>query len=138
MIKANELRLGNYLQLEGENFRVSEIQNNLQCVELKRKNLENPRLNDYEECDLDCNDLLPIPLTEEWLLKFGFKLDMENFNWNAAIGENEIGDFKLALRYSERIGWFFQSKCTVLKYVHQLQNLYFAITGEELVFSTEP
>ena len=80
----------------------------------------------------------PIPLTEEWLLKFGFKLDMEIFNWNATIGENEIGDFKLALRYSERIGWFFQSKCTVLKYVHQLQNLYFAICGEELVFSTEP
>ena len=80
----------------------------------------------------------PIQLTEEWLLKFGFKLDMENFNWNAAIGENGIGDFKLALRYSERIGWFFQSKCTVLKYVHQLQNLYFAICGEELFFSTEP
>ena len=74
----------------------------------------------------------PIPLTEEWLLKFGFKLDMLNFNWNAAIGENEIGDFKLSLRYSERVGWFFQSKCTIIKYVHQLQNLYFAITSEEL------
>ena len=74
----------------------------------------------------------PIELTEEWLVRFGFTLNMDNFNWNAAIGENEIKDFKLALRYSNRIGWFFQSKCTVIKYVHQLQNLYFCITGEEL------
>ncbi len=49
----------------------------------------------------------PIPLTEEWFCW--------NFNMNY---EPDNGDY---------------SKAQVeLKYVHQLQNLYFALTGEEL------
>lgn len=145
-MKANELRLGNYLQLDGENYHVNEIYNNLQCVELKRKNLENPKLNDYEECDLDCNDLLPIPLTEEWLLNLGFNSEYKK-GWIGIDVKHENGtttDFVLS--YPQRMGmWqtFFafeydSFRFVELKYVHQLQNLYFALTGSELVFSTEP
>lgn len=68
----------------------------------------------------------PIPLTEEWLVKFGFisiqdgwyqieKMPI-SFNWN--IYDN-------TLRF---MGYSFKH----IKYVHQLQNLYFALTGEEL------
>lgn len=139
MIKANELRLGNYLQLKGENFRVSEIQNNLQCVELKRKNLENPRLNDYEECDLDCNDLIPIPITEIILLSYGFKKRKSCFGYwiyeimfHHTVFSVEEVDLGLCYFY---IG---NTHVSQTRYVHELQNLYFSITGEELVFSTEP
>ena len=69
----------------------------------------------------------PIPLTEEWLIKFGFvrvgmltmRLDKftcyceEDYTDNFCLGDIELFD-------------------VVPKYVHQLQNLYFALTGEEL------
>lgn len=62
----------------------------------------------------------PIPLTEEWLLMFGFN------GW-------DIGHYTLALTN----GNFFHIDnespiARNVKYVHQLQNLYFALTGEEL------
>jgi hypothetical protein len=63
----------------------------------------------------------PIPLTEEWLLKFGFKIDKQHECDFASIGVFTI---------SFRDNFFYDY--TNLKYVHQLQNLYFALTGEEL------
>lgn len=72
----------------------------------------------------------PIPLTEEWLLKFGFVRNKI---------KHEIGDFEC-----HSIGdgkWNFVWDKLVfsasLKYVHTLQNLYFALTGEELSFDGE-
>ena len=68
----------------------------------------------------------PILLTEEWLVKFGFEYDVLEefyFEMNGIRGqfyeeENsfEIDHYELANCY----------------YVHQLQNLYFALTGKEL------
>lgn len=124
-MEANELRIGNFVLFsnDGTIFTVGSIEEKGFTVQ-----------NEEETTWIESEEFEPIPLTEEWLLKFGFKLNMNWFNWNAAIGENEIGDFKLALRYTDDFGWFYQSRCTPLKYVHQLQNLYFAITGEELIY----
>jgi len=76
--------------------------------------------------------LKPIKLSEEHLLKFGFKdvsssleklFEKENFKWHSSTDEvvveldNGMNGFDL---------W------TNCKYVHQLQNLYFALTGTEL------
>jgi hypothetical protein len=69
----------------------------------------------------------PIPLTEEWLLNFGFESDEIEW-WNGILS---IGICKEGLRYlpteqiNVRVG-------IVLQHVHQLQNLYFALTNEEL------
>ncbi|MCT3943873.1 hypothetical protein HZQ28_01105 [Elizabethkingia anophelis] len=70
----------------------------------------------------------PIPLTEEWLLKFGFKLKSD------ADGEyyENCGVNILILR-SDDIHFFFGNPNTKDKYVHQLQNLYFALTQKELL-----
>ena len=69
----------------------------------------------------------PIPLTEEWLVKLGFK------RW---------GKFDLWKTYQTTVctiagttqSGFELSKIprVEVEYVHQLQNLYFALTGEEL------
>ena len=79
----------------------------------------------------------PIPLTEEWLLKFGFeKRGYVKFLGNAyqrfVLGRNGI--------YSiNEIAYIYEvcdhDLCEI-RYVHQLQNLYFALTGEELIEST--
>ena len=68
----------------------------------------------------------PIPLTEEWLLKLGFKyfLDTKIYAIDNFFIEKEP-DNKIAVMYD------YLNKS--VEYVHQLQNLYFALTGEELV-----
>jgi len=121
-MKASELRLGNYVLRNGFLQEDKETFNKIVVSH-----------NDITACVVASESFQPIPLTKEWLLKFGFEINPENFNWNAGIGENAIMDFKLSLRYTEEIGWFYKSRCTPIKYVHQLQNLYFAITGEELI-----
>jgi hypothetical protein len=111
-MQANELRIGNWVrQRESDTY-----------IQIEQYLLCNEELCHYQ----------PIPLTEEWLLKFGFEIKLDNFNWNAGIGINEIGDFKLALRYTYDFGWFYKSRCTPIKYVHQLQNLYWVLCSEEL------
>jgi len=69
----------------------------------------------------------PIPLNEEWLVKFGFEKDKSAFIY---------GYYAL---YNNEIYWSggVYSACDSIsnieiKYVHQLQNLIFALTGEEL------
>jgi hypothetical protein len=76
------------------------------------------------------SELEPIPLTEEWLLKFGFK-------WKGLIAKGRyltlFTPCGKALVFKDN--YFIFSGVTIeiqIKYVHQLQNLYFALTGEEL------
>jgi hypothetical protein len=70
--------------------------------------------------------LKPIPLTEEWLIKFGFKHDeiLSTYVFNGSFGFIENNYTKLGIEYGAI--W------TECKYVHQLQNIIFALTGEEL------
>jgi hypothetical protein len=72
----------------------------------------------------------PIELTEEWLLKLGLeKISIWTFSLNL------VGNLDL-IYYSGEKGWSIGLKSysdfSNLKYVHQLQNLYFALTGKEL------
>jgi len=74
----------------------------------------------------------PIQLTEEWLLKFGFELLCRK----SPDGYKDT-IFSMQKPYWTLMqldkGWgvqFWQGN--KLEYVHQLQNLYFALTGEEL------
>jgi hypothetical protein len=67
----------------------------------------------------------PIPLTEEWLLKFGFDKIGRNFELKkVAIWHNVNTEI-----YFFRFGLGFE---THINSIHQLQNLYFALTNEEL------
>ena len=72
------------------------------------------------------NKIEPILLTEEWLLKFGFYKS----NVTARID-----------LYPEDDGVYFYfnidpAKRVKIEYVHQLQTLFFALTGEELTFES--
>ena len=75
-------------------------------------------------------DLKPIPLTEEWLLKFSFFECSDN-------GELKGNDrFFINSKLKGSIGlspkFTYSLTGTRLYYVHQLQNLYYALTGQEL------
>jgi hypothetical protein len=83
----------------------------------------------------------PIPLTEEWLLKFGFegKISEVSNCGNFYLRYNaEYGRHGMAI-WHQKGAWCFShtNQFTMLRYVHQLQNLYFALTGEELQIKSE-
>ena len=80
-------------------------------------------------------NLKPITLTEEWLKKFGFDFSVDTWYLNGvAIWETEC----CGAKGNEEIGFFYELRDVGMmdmniKYVHQLQNLYFALTGKELI-----
>ena len=74
----------------------------------------------------------PIPLTEEWLVKFGFKETTDNklilyYELSSGAYLEKVGE---VLMLFDRGGYMLSHDN--LKHVHQLQNLYHALTGEEL------
>lgn len=83
-------------------------------------------------------DYQPIPLTEEWLVKFGFWNEVMDWYLDYKIGFNK-DTLQVDREYSNEGEWeistlYPASKwLTTIKYVHQLQNLFFALTNKELI-----
>jgi len=77
-------------------------------------------------------EIKPIELTEEWLLKMGFekRADWQFVNSKLVIEFWLIVNKKIDVRF--RINENESIPIREIKYVHQLQNLYYALTGEEL------
>jgi hypothetical protein len=111
-MKANELRIGN-LVIENE---FPNIYSQIQSISF----------NGYASCtyndSVNVNDLTPIPLTEEWLIKMGFEKTPYEF-------KND--NFSFNFKYSSLYNSVALIKDDV-KYVHQMQNLIYALTNEEL------
>ncbi len=89
-----------------------------------------------ESCMTD-DAIEPIKLTDEWIQKFGF-----NYKDGAAeYGEERKNGVNLYI-HDEDPGYFhfrmgnFEGQPTEIKWVHQLQNLYFSLTGEELIIKS--
>jgi hypothetical protein len=113
-MKATELRIGNWVNgefINGE-FLLSQIF----------------RIDGND----DCSGLEPIPLTTKLLEKCGFIKDDELFDtWTEK--------YHVALNINFDLRWYddgfkFMNVAPNLpiKHLHQLQNLYYALTGEEL------
>jgi len=114
-MEANEIRVGNWLEWNKKPFKVCAIFRSVTENELWAK---------------DNNELHPIPLTEEILLKCGFKYYKES------------NSYELDCGFSVPIWGKYDSENNLhvscdeigieIHYLHQLQNLYFALTGQEL------
>lgn len=75
-------------------------------------------------------DSKPIQITEEWLLKFGFeKMIVENYPIFI------LGNFMIEFYELESLVNYMNTELINIHYVHQLQNLYFALTQTELTLS---
>lgn len=124
MIHPNEARIGNLVRYDNKVFKIDTISR------------EFPTLNTtkYGIGVVTWADLQPIPLTEEWLLKLGadkynpgrYMLKLSEtliIFWN-------IGDDYFICELSSRSTHvcYFNEK----KHVHQLQNLFYALTEKEL------
>src|SRR5690606_5107604 len=119
MIQANELRIGNIVMSKINGIsKVEQIGSSINPEYVGGRSLEG----NYWE-----NSYLPIPLTEEILLKIGFVKDTEtSYRWY--LGEYFTYDLDDGGFRFEGI-WI----NPIVKYLHQLQNLYFALTNQELV-----
>ena len=113
MIQAQELRIGNYYK--------GASRGNIEIVTWQT-------LRDLKEGKLN---ILPIPLTEEILLKFGFEKQHNEDDFDYWFKKDFCDD--ILWEHSEGFCHNLNYGGDI-KYVHQLQNLYFALTGEELIF----
>lgn len=126
-MNANELRIGNYYEIFDHKFNPDF--NGVRCFELETASEIFKAFSDGSIFKIS-----GIPLTEEWLLRFGFKLKFDNiYTYPFKVSDNFVVDIKFE-GWPENISLitneYFSSNS--VKYVHQLQNLYFALTGEEL------
>jgi hypothetical protein len=133
---AKELRIGNYYAIALEDG-------------IHYPKIEELKINEFGNYSSNGHNLelaaKPIPLTEEWLFKFGFlKGATKDFNFNnlncrygkAYIFCNHLlnSNFRstgIAIE-DEHENQEMSIGLNNIEYVHQLQNLYFALTGEEL------
>jgi hypothetical protein len=129
MISANELRIDNYLLENGGLIRVDlEFYANL----LESQSNEHP-------CDM--TKFEPIPITEEILLKGGFEFWCDELGVKCfykiygieyiCIAINGFYQLRSGLKDSDA-AWRLGNNYPFIKYLHQLQNLYFALTNTEL------
>lgn len=78
------------------------------------------------------SDIKFITLTPEWLFKFGFVESNEGYFYNNyCIEDFHNGKFWIVSEFDNVIDNFYAIGKGI-QYVHQLQNLYFALTQEEL------
>ena len=112
-MKANELRIGNYVYLEDM---LQEIKfYDFICLDNK----------DYTEEDYN-----PIPLTEDWLLKLGFENSFKFISKSGYLFECGLdGDDFVN---NQRTLLINKSLIVKIKHVHQLQNIYHSLCQEEL------
>lgn len=108
MIQVNDLRIGNLVRWSGHVVSV----------------------NTGSEIDLMAPKAYPVDITPEWLERCGRKCDID-VGWEYQI---QVGALNWYFRwntewYSEVGGIYIDSR---VQYVHQLQNLFFALTGKEI------
>lgn len=136
-MKSNELRTGNFVKC----FGIREV------IAIKKDKIKVRHESKHgnfiiEWVPITSLSLEPIKLNEEWLLTNGFKKREEILNSNFVtfgIGENIITkDYAMLIKYfrDDNI-FFYQNGFHTIKYIHQLQNLYFALTGEELILTNK-
>lgn len=137
-MKATELKIGNWIKL----FR--KPQDELMTEHIIYSILYQPdvgyciSLVDGFVINIDTG-IEPILLTEQWIKDLGFEENEDFGNWH-------LKQYKIYSKDGNNIGfeenefcWYFPaaddfySWIKKLKYVHQLQNLYFTLTGKELI-----
>jgi len=122
----NELRIGNTVSVDGLFITVESI--NSEGINIF---VDDDVLIEYASFGDDDYHVKPIELTEEWLVKFGFELNVDGY-W---IDRNNIV-FDMGCLC---IGNYFESEKdnyqlvgAEITHVHSFQNGYMFLTGEEL------
>tara|TARA_R110000796_G_scaffold204348_2_gene320506 strand:+ start:185 stop:505 length:321 start_codon:yes stop_codon:yes gene_type:complete len=106
-MKGNEVRLGNYCR------EITHSKNHV--VKVSKEHFE-----DMEDNEID---LFPITITEEGLVSLGLK------KWKS---KGTIYSKGILILHLRKRGWVINKRFVEPKYIHQIQNIYFAITNKEI------
>jgi hypothetical protein len=124
-IQPQELRVGNVLMYTG--FDEGEMRCEVDANYIMWCEDDNDGFNELNR---------PIPLTPEILLEMGFEKPENNWmklqicnDWTYLFW-NKLAGFELSVNKHSVV-------LPHIKYVHSLQNLYYALTGEELTLNTK-
>ena len=144
MVKAQDLRLGNYLEYQKYK---STFQGRITSISNGKFTFDH--LNAFKETS---GFVFGINLTEEWLVKFGFYISSKNGRYGS-IFKMPIYDYNYVLErdWREDPSYHFGIEYTdspicsdegkvynfafEIKYVHRLQNIYHSLTGIELTLN---
>lgn len=132
MLKSNEIRIGNYVLANNKVETIYGISEDYPFLDTT----------EYGFGAIDWRDIKPIELTEDWFVRFGFKKVNEYYHipcldidycFKYADFRDDYGFYiqYTDSPFAEDDGKYYPVSFRI-KYVHQLQNLYFALVGEEL------
>jgi len=118
-MKPNELRVGNIIE---KKFLIwgSEAETYWQWSYVG--------IDEFKDVEKYSENYRALELNDGWLLRLGFKEETKRWNTTRWFSFNGFGFWMDSMALFS-IGDHYIAGC---KYVHQLQNLYFALTGEEI------
>lgn len=150
MIKPEELRIGNYVTVNNPKYRPDITGETVKVVGIEMRISKSfptssgvikieVNINKYPDEFGQFNEFIdPIPLSEEWLLRLGFTLNkyqkQDLFYYSLEVlSHGKISYYPniKTIELGTTSGYNFGK--TEINYVHQLQNLLYSITGEELI-----
>jgi hypothetical protein len=137
MIPINELRINNYVYYNNEHNEIGII---TKLVTELITDINYVGINNRIDVHYLNKHINPIPLTEELLIKLKFKERKEIINFSEwYIGENPItNDWLFVIKqFKDENKFFFKNGFHIIKYIHELQNLYYALTKEELTLNNK-
>lgn len=111
-----ELRIGNYVNYEQTTHVVEALLRNFCISEWKDATESNPYHHPYSH-------LKGIDLTDDLILRLGFKRFGNDFS------------FKGVVIHKRKRGYIINTKVPEMKYVHQLQNYFYATRGIDLILN---
>jgi len=119
-MKANELRIGNWVEYYLEPQISEWVENKISVGDLA-KIIQYPKAHGFR----------PIPLTEEKLIELGFQ--EVNCTKRGVLAQYSKSKIKFDISNSGNV--YLSHKNILIKHVHHLQNLMFALTREELTLT---
>lgn len=131
MIKVSDLRIGNIIHYTGKQENEWNDEGDVVVMTIGSEKIETEYvhgLSSFIEPELDGFE--PIPLTEDWLLQLGFSRSLLPFS--EGVYEGPIIDHRVEYNAGSFMYCLWSQHLRNIDHVHQLQNLYHAITGEDL------
>ena len=127
-LSATELRIGNFISINFGNRDDGKI--------ITVDGVSDCEIFNEETGYSLCNEFNPIMITEQWLLDFGFNQNIET-QWYIHFDNMCLTLYEDLPQYIVEIHDMEMNDSSIflmsIQYVHQLQNLFFALTQEELI-----
>lgn len=133
-MKSQELRIGDLVWACGDMAKILTIEQESCLVEFFDYQSERP-----QQAHIEYNDIEGIEIAAEWLKDFGFeKSGKAKHEWVLTVHEEwiigvDFGETLTIVSISfDSPNEFASLRCRI-KYFHQLQNMYYALMGSELI-----